>query len=279
MKMPMPFDDSFFCRKFLKEDSYRSAALPAVPAPGLLRSCGFYYRLFLGPVRWLCAKAARGECTDAAWVHASAWVAELMEGLGCPIFVDGMRHFERLDGPCLFVGNHMSTLETFLLPSIIRPFRPVTFVVKKSLTTMPFFGAVMRSRDPIVVERVNPRQDLAAVLEGGQRLLEKGISVIVFPQSTRTRQFSEEHFNTIGIKLARKAGVPVVPLALKTDAWGKGRHVKELGPVRPGMPVRFVFGEAMCVNGNGKAEHAAVCSFIREHLARWEAEDGVNGAA
>ena len=277
MKMPMPFDNSFFCRKFLTGDSYRSPALPPAPPPAWWRSCAFYYRLFLGPVRWLCAKAARGECSDAAWVHASAWVGELMEGLGCPILIDGMDQFDRLEGPCLFVGNHMSTLETFLLPSIIRPHRPVTFVVKKSLTTMPFFGAVMLSRDPIVVERVNPRQDLTAVLEGGQRLLAKGVSVIVFPQSTRSRQFNEEHFNTIGIKLARKAGVPVVPVALKTDAWGKGRRVKELGPMRPGMPVRFAFGEALSVQGNGKAEHAAVCDFIRDRLARWEAEDGVNG--
>ena len=101
-----------------------------------------------------------------------------------------------------------------MLPGIIRPHRAVTFVMKKSLVTLPFFGAVMRSRDPIVVGRTNPREDLTAVLEGGVERLKKGISIIVFPQSTRTPDFDPQHFNTIGVKLARKAGVPVVPAFL-----------------------------------------------------------------
>lgn len=277
--MSMPFDNSFFRRKFLVGNSYRSEEVAPVSRSALLCSLQFYSRLFLGPVRWLCARAAKGECTDAAWVYASTQVADLMEQAGCPILVDGMDAIEATDGPCVFVANHMSTLETFLLPGIIRPRRQVTFVVKQSLTTMPFFGAVMRSRRPITVTRTNPREDLTAVLDGGTRLLREGISIIVFPQSTRSRVFDEQHFNSIGIKLARKAGVPVVPLALKTDAWGKGKYVKELGPIRSGMPVRFQFGAPMTITGNGKEEHAAACDFIRSHLQRWEAEDGVNGEA
>ena len=277
--MPTAFDNSFFSRTFLVGDSYHSAAVSPTARSGLLCSIQFYGRLFLGPVRWLCAKAAKGECTDAAWVYASTRVADLMEQAGCPLFIDGMDAIEAVEGPCVFVANHMSTLETFLLPGIIRPRRQVTFVVKKSLTTMPFFGAVMRSRRPITVTRTNPREDLAAVLNGGSSLLQEGISLIVFPQSTRSRIFDEHHFNSIGIKLARKAGVPVVPIALKTDAWGKGKYVKELGPIRPGMPVRFQFGQPMPITGNGKEEHAAICHFIRSHLQRWEQEDGVNGEA
>ena len=35
-----------------------------------------------------------------------------------------------LDGPAVIVGNHMSTLETFALPGLVVPFKPLTFVVK-----------------------------------------------------------------------------------------------------------------------------------------------------
>ena len=43
--------------------------------------------------------------------------------------------------------------------------------------------------------------------------------------------FKPEEFNSIGVKLAKKAGVPVVPVAIKTDFWGNGRIIKELGPI------------------------------------------------
>ena len=268
--------DGVFLEKFLTGDTYRSPAMRAGMLSRALPSLSFYSRLFLGPVRWLCRRAARGQCDDAAWVYASIWTADRMERMGCPIEVEGMDAITAEDAPCLFVANHMSTLETFMLPGIIRPRRPVTFVVKKSLTTMPFFGAVMRSRDPIVVGRVNPREDLAAVLDGGLERLKKGISIIVFPQSTRSSVFDARHFNSIGVKLARKAGVPIVPVALKTDAWGQGKKIKELGPVKAGMPVRYRFDPPLHIRNQGKEEQAAICEYIGGTLAAWQAQDGMN---
>ncbi len=102
------------------------------------------------------------------------------------------------------------------------------------------------------------------------------MSIVVCAQSTRSIKFSREHVNSIGIKLARKAQVPVIPLALKTDAWGMGRKIKELGKIRPGLPVRFKFGAPMRIRGNGKEEHETICRFIEENLNSWSARDGLN---
>ena len=271
-----PFVDGAFEAKFLTGDTYSSQHASAGIFSRMMPSLSFYSRLFLGPVRWLCVRASKGLCDDTAWVYASAWVADLIERMGCPIEIEGMNAIEAVDGPCLFVANHMSTLETFMLPAMIRPRRPVTFVVKKSLTTMPLFGPVMCSRDPIVVGRTNPREDLTAVLEGGLERLRKGISIIVFPQHTRSREFNPQMFNSIGVKLAKKAGVPIVPLALKTDAWGQGTKIKELGPVKVGMTVRYNFASPISVTGQGKEEQAAICQHIERHLGQWQQLDGSN---
>lgn len=260
--------------KFLTGDAYCSVRRRPGALDFALPSASFYLRLALGPLGWLCRRAAQGACDDAAWVYASVAVADLMERLGGSIDIVGMDAINASGGPCVFVANHMSTLETFLLPGIIRPRRPVTFVVKRSLTTMPLFGPVMRSRDPIVVDRVHPRADLEAVLDGGCARLARGVSVIVFPQHTRSRRFDPRQFNSIGIKLARKAGVPVVPLALKTDAWGTGRKIKELGAIRPQLPIRFCFGQPLAVVGRGREQHEAVCRHIEGHLRRWQRWDG-----
>ena len=271
-----PFVNGAFEAKFLTGDTYSSQHASAGIFSRMMPSLSFYSRLFLGPVRWLCVRASKGLCDDTAWVYASAWVADLIERMGCPIEIEGMNAIEAVDGPCLFVANHMSTLETFMLPAMIRPRRPVTFVVKKSLTTMPLFGPVMCSRDPIVVGRTNPREDLAAVLNGGLERLKKGISIIVFPQHTRSREFNPQMFNSIGVKLAKKAGVPIVPLALKTDAWGQGTKIKELGPVKVGMTVRYNFASPISVTGQGKEEQAAICQHIERLLGQWQQLDGSN---
>lgn len=230
----------------------------------------------LGPLRWLWRRAVENSCDDAAWNYGSIWFGEVFEGIGGQIELAGMENFSGLNEPCIFIANHMSTLETFLLPGVIRPYLPVTFIVKKSLTTMPFFGSIMRSRNPVVVERVNPRADLATVLEEGAKRLQAGISVIVFPQSTRCLNFEPAKFNSIGIKLARKTNAPVVPLALKTDAWGQGKKIKELGKVRPDLPARFKFAPVMRITGTGKKEHEQICDFIGETVTAWQAQDGIN---
>jgi len=215
--------------------------------------------------------AVRGRYDAAAWVAASMGTIRAMEGVGMRLTVEGMGHLRALSGPAVIVGNHMSTLETFVLPSIVQPVRPMTFVVKESLIRYPVFGPVVRARDPIVVGRKNPRQDLITVLQGGQDRLSRGVSVVVFPQTTRTARFDPAQFNTIGVKLALRAGVPVIPLALKTDAWGNGKHIRDFGHVDPSLPVRFRFGAPIAPEGRGAEAHQMVIRFIQGALDEWSA--------
>lgn len=252
---------------YATENPGRSARFPSLV---------FYLRLLAGPFRWLAWRASRGRCDDFAWTWSSAWVGDILESQGGRIFVEGMDNIASLREPVVYVANHMSTLETFLLPGLLRPHGKVTFVVKKSLVEMPLFGPIMRSRDPISVARRNPREDLAKVLQEGSARLAKGFSLVIFPQSTRSRGFEREHFNSLGVKLAKRANVPIVPIALKTDAWGLGRRIAELGKIRPEVPVRIKIGAPLKTLANGKEEHQAICDFIEANLTRWQNEDGAS---
>jgi 1-acyl-sn-glycerol-3-phosphate acyltransferase len=155
---------------------------------------------------------------------------------------------------------------------MILPFHSVTFVVKEALLRYPVFGAIMRAVKPIAVQRQNPRKDLKLVLEEGRRLLAQNRSIIIFPQATRSVAFNAEAFNTLGVKLARKAGVPAVPVALKTDFQQNGRLIKEMGPVRLKKTVHIQFGSPVSVEGNGQTAHSQVVSFICRNLSRWGVE-------
>jgi len=211
----------------------------------------------------------KGLYDDAQWVESSITSVRAFESVGVSFDLQHLDVPRKLDSPCVFIGNHMSVLETFVLPCLIQPHRPVTFVVKESLITYPLFGHVMRSRDPVVVGRTQPREDLRTVLEEGQKRLAANISVVIFPQTTRSVEFDPQKFNSLGVKLAKRCNVPVVPIALKTDAWGLGRWIKDFGPVRPEKRVHITFGDPLRVTESGKEAHQSVMSFIEKNLSAW----------
>lgn len=210
--------------------------------------------------------AIKGEYDTEEWAASSYRIFQNVEKSGGKIFIDGMENIDKVDGPVVFVSNHMGTLETFVFPCIIAPKKAVTYVVKESLVRNPLFGAVMRSRNPIVVSRKNSRQDLINVISQGKTILDSGTSIIIFPEGTRQETFNPEKFNSLGIKLAKEAGVPVIPVAIKTDFFGIGKLIKDVGPVRRKEPVCISFGEPIFISGNGKAEHKQVLSFIGEKV-------------
>jgi 1-acyl-sn-glycerol-3-phosphate acyltransferase len=216
------------------------------------------------------SQAKRGIYDTKAWEDSSYVIFKFIEKTGAVFHISGMEHIAESKEPVLFIGNHMSTLETMILPCIISPLREVTFVVKESLVRHPLFGDVMRSRNPIVVGRTDPRKDFEAVMNGGMDLFSKGISLIIFPQSTRSLHFKPEEFNSLGVKLAKKAGIKVVPVALKTDYWGNGKMIKELGPIDIRKHIWFKFGEPFSVSGTGKDDNQRIIDFIQSSLSEWE---------
>lgn len=215
-------------------------------------------------------EAMRGFYDTRAWTDSSFEIFKFIEKTGGIFDITGMENITKFSGSVLFISNHMSTLETMILPSIIGTLKELTFVVKESLVKHPLFGDVMRSRNPIVVGRTDPRKDLEAVMNEGVEKLNKGISIVIFPQSTRSVEFKTDDFNSLGVKLAKKAGVKVVPIALKTDFWGNGKVIKELGPLDHNKHIHIKFGEPMSITGNGKEENQKIIEFIKSSLEEWK---------
>jgi 1-acyl-sn-glycerol-3-phosphate acyltransferase len=247
---------------------YRSP--PAAPGwlSRALPGAVFYARM--ASIVWRASRIAKaGSYTDREWVASSLEVVALLESVGVSLTIENIGAFVGVSGPAVVVGNHMSTLETFVLPSVLAPHKPMTYIVKRELVEMPVFKHVMRSRQPVVVGRASARDDLKIVLEEGEARLRSGVSIVVFPQTTRAASWAPAEFNSIAIKLARRAGVPVIPLALRSDAWGIGRLIKDCGPIRPSLPVHFCFGDPLTVSGGGRETHEAVTRFITEKVTAW----------
>lgn len=227
---------------------------------------GYYFSIVLKAR----SAALKGQYGTEAWAQSSYDVLKLIEGCGGRFHITGLENLRKCQGPVVFISNHMSTLETMVFPCMIAPLREVTYVVKDSLVKHPFFGPVMRSRNPIVVGRQNSRADFQIVMQQGQKLLAEGISIIVFPQNTRTVDFAAKEFNTLGVKLAGHAKVQVIPIAIKTDFWENGKYMKDLGPINRRKPIYMAFGEPLSIKSTGKEENKAIIEFISSHLEQWK---------
>ncbi len=229
----------------------------------------FYFRFFGIVVRYR-KYAVNDAYTDEMWEKTSHLVLEQVEGCGGKVTIEGINNLREEKEPVVFVSNHMSTLETVIMPCIINPIKRITFVVKEKLTKGPIFGVVTRSREPIVVGRTNPREDLNAVLTDGVKHLKNGKSVLIFPEGTRRKEFKEENFNSLGIKLALKAGVKVIPIAIKTDFWSSSKIIRGFGPIKRKEPIFVSIGKAIELEGRGKKQHEECVRFIKEKTDSWK---------
>jgi len=228
-----------------------------------------FYRKYTRYLWSIRKRIVEGRYTKSEWVTNSDTILRMLERCGCSLHVRGMDNLKGLDSPVVFISNHMSTFETQVLPGIIVPNMEVTFVVKESLITHKLFGPILRFQRPVAVKRENPREDFKTVMEQGQEMLKEGRSIVIFPQATRDRVFDPEYFNTLGVKLAAKAGAPVIPIALKTDFWDNGKKIKDIGPLRRDRECYIEFGELFHVDGNSKEAQQRVLDFILSRLRQW----------
>ena len=251
---------------------YDTPADPDLTAPErLFGRFHTWFRLAMLRQVFVCSlRYRRHPFTAASWAPHSYAIIRAAEACGGRLHLRFAEGLESVHQPVVYAANHMRVLETFALPAMLLPFGMITMVVKQSLVDYPLFGAVMRAVRPIVVGRKDPRQDLKTVLNEGTRVLkEEGRAVVIFPQATREPTFRPRRFNSLGVKLARKADVPIVPIALKTDFYGIGRVVRDVGPVDPSKPIHVHVGDPMQVTGNGKAQHDAIVAFIAEKVRSW----------
>ncbi len=164
--------------------------------------------------------------------YAKFFLARAMYGLrsicGVHWQVEGMENLP--DGPAILLVKHQSTLETFLMP-LLMP-RDLAYVFKKELLYVPFFGWGIGRCDMIHIDRKRGSEAFAKVVQQGQRLLDKGVWVIMFPEGTRIPRGQAGNYKTGGTRLAVATKTPVIPIAVNSAlCWPRKAFVKKPGMV------------------------------------------------
>lgn len=132
--------------------------------------------------------------------------------------------------PAVLLVKHQSTWETFSMPALMP--HPLAYVFKKELLYVPFFGWAMGRMDMIHIDRSKRAQAFNKVVEQGQRLLNQGTWVIMFPEGTRIPRGQKGTYKSGGTRLAVETGAPVIPIAVTSaKCWPRKAFVKKPGTV------------------------------------------------
>lgn len=127
---------------------------------------------------------------------------------------------ETLDStkPYIFMANHRSHFDVLAVMEALSEFQ-LRWVAKKELTGVPVFGWALRHTDHIIIDRSDRAQAVAS-LRAARVQMERGVSVIIFPEGTRSEPDDPEMlpFKKGGFMLALETGFPIVPIAIRGSA-------------------------------------------------------------
>lgn len=154
--------------------------------------------------------------------------------------VEGLEHIPR-QGPVILASNHISYLDFVCLGYVADlAGRTVRYLAKAELWDRRWMAWVMRNLGHIPVYRGTA--DVSGALEAATATLRAGECVGVFPEGTISRDFEPMAGRTGAARLARAAGVPVLPVGL----WGTHRTITSGRParLRPGVAISAVVGES-----------------------------------
>lgn len=164
--------------------------------------------------------------------------------------------------PYVFIANHQSNIDIpVLIQSLIA--HQLRWVAKKELLWIPFFGWALWASKHILVDRADPRSAIKSLKTARERI-RAGISIVVFPEGTRSRNGTLLRFKKGGMLLALQTGTPIVPITINGS-----RNVLPAGAWRllPGT-IDVIIDRPVAVKGLRPGKLRELSTQIRETIEK-----------
>jgi 1-acyl-sn-glycerol-3-phosphate acyltransferase len=204
-----------------------------------------------------------GRCDEIA----RAWGSGILWAAGVRVTVEGGESLSA-DRAQIVVGNHESWFDVFALishaPTSLR------FVAKKELEGIPLFGRAWKSCGHVSVDRSDRAAAIESLELASRQIRDRDLSIMMFPEGTRSKSGDLQRFKKGAFVLAIKAGVPIVPVAVigSRPIMPKGSY-----RVRSGEIVIRV-GEPIPVDGLSHEDRDALALRARAAVAELRGGEG-----
>jgi 1-acyl-sn-glycerol-3-phosphate acyltransferase len=203
-----------------------------------------------------------GHSKFGRWLYSSLWI--LCRALGVSMFGVRTRFAEPLPatGGLIVLSSHQSHLDPLLLGLACD--RRLSSLARSSLYRFKPFGFVITALDAVPIDR---EASAVAAMKTVIKRLEDGAAVIIFPEGTRTATGRLGEVKSGFALLAKRARVPIVPVAIvgAWECWPRTRKVP-----RPGR-IRLEFGRVLWPEEIADMDERALVAECADRLERLDA--------
>lgn len=177
------------------------------------------------------------------WAKTNLWLLRLI----CNLRVEFIGLEKIPAGALICASKHQSMWETFALITL---FDDPTYILKRELMWIPFFGWCAWKTGMIPVDRGKRSQALADMTERARLELQRGRQLVIFPEGTRRPPGAPPKYKFGVAHLYAEIGVPCLPIALNSGLFWPRRsflrypgivRVRLLDPIPPGLDKQVFF--------------------------------------
>lgn len=180
----------------------------------MIRALLYYVTLFFATMwyggrcivaGWLRVPWRRGGVYDLAQRN---WARLILKAAGIPVTIEGDANLP-LDAPQIVASNHASFFDILALLGYL----PVDakFIAKKEIFAIPVMGAAMHAAGHVRMDRGHQKQAFGAYETAGEEMRERRLTIVVYPEGTRTRTGDLLPFKKGPFVFAAASGTPIVP--------------------------------------------------------------------
>lgn len=124
--------------------------------------------------------------------------------------IEGLENIDK-NKPYVIVINHQSMVDVMMLYLVPMIFR---WVSKREVYRIPFIGRFLMLHGDIAIDRKQGSKAMRMVMEQGKMWLDRGVSVAMFPEGTRSKDGEIHRFKAGAFALAKDAGVAILPVIM-----------------------------------------------------------------
>lgn len=171
----------------------------------------FLIKLFVKKIKFEILRKNMTQEEIDKYAYKKLWglAKSLVVATGSTVNIKGEENIP--EGSCVFVGNHQGNFDVLVLAGYIH--KPIGFIAKKELESFPFVNYWMKQQHSVFMDREDPRDSVRSIIEGVENL-KKGYCMAIYPEGTRSKGPDMGEFKKGAMKLALKAGVPIVPVTI-----------------------------------------------------------------
>ncbi len=164
------------------------------------------------------------------------------------------------EGPVLFVSNHQSHIDSAVIHGFIC--RPKGFIADKDAGNIPILRSWMKYMKCIFIDRTNARSNIIN-MENGVKLLMQGHSLVIYPEGRINASNQLIDFKKGFLKMAAKAGVPIVPVTIRDSFKVMNRNGFGINSAR----IKCIISDPIYVSAINHRNETAQLKKVRDTIA------------